>query len=174
MRRALLVIFLAVLWQGPAAVACGDKFLIIGRGASYRNRYVAVHPASILLYGEKAAGDGKVDVRRILQRAGHRVDLAADGPRMEAAIRSRKYDFVIAPLEAIDEAEGRVRSLSSDPLVVPILFASDDNQVRQAEKRFECIARPNSSASQRSFLAVLDDAMDMRLKGQIPRCRWSK
>jgi len=174
MRRLLLVVMVATLSFETSAFACGDKFLIIGRGASYRNRYVAIHPAAILLYGQKAAGNADVDVRRILQRAGHHVDLAPDGAQLESAMRSKRYDFVIAPIDAIEEAKGRVRALSSDALVVPILFASNENEVTQAERQFECIARSDRAAKQRSFLAILDDAMGMRLKGEPVHCNWAK
>jgi len=174
MRRLLLVVIAATLWFEASAFACGDKFLIIGRGASYRNRYVAIHPAAILLYGEKAAGNGEVDVRRILQRAGHHVDLAPDGARLESAMRSKRYDFVIAPIDAIEDTERHVHSASSDALVLPILFASNEHEVSEAERQFECIAKSDRAAKQRSFLAVLDDAMGMRLKGQPMHCNWAK
>jgi hypothetical protein len=174
MRRLLLVVIGATLCLQPAAFACGDKFLIIGRGASYRNRYVAIHPAAILLYGEKAAGRGDVDVRRILQRAGHHVDLAADGAQLESAMRAKRYDFVIATIDAVEEATRRARAVSSDALVLPILFASNANEVTEAERQFECIAKADRAAKQRSFLAVLDDAMGIRLKGEPVHCNWAK
>lgn len=171
MRRALLLALAVALSSSPSALACGDKFLIIGRGAGYRSRYVAVHPATILLYGKKAAGNGDVDVRRILQRAGHRVDYEPNDDHLDAALRSKPYDFVIVPIDGVAEAEGRVNSLAAGALVVPIIYASTDEEVKQVEKQYECIA--HSEEKQRSFLAVLDDAMSMRLKGQPMHCRWA-
>ena len=171
MRRTLFLIFAAVVCCSSAAIACGDKFLLVGRGASYRGRYVAIHPAKILLFGPKSAGDGEVDVRRILERAGHNVDYAADEAQFQAAMRAKKYDVVISPLDELQKTEGRVHSVSSSALVLPILFASNDAEVRQAEKQYECIAR--SSTRQRTFLGVLDDAMGIRLKGQPIACPWS-
>ena len=172
MRRALFVLVLAAAAYCPSAIACGDKFLVIGRGASYRGRYVAIHPANILLYGEKAAGNGDVDVRHILQRAGHHVDYAADDARLGNALGAKNYDIVIAPFEAIDSTERHVRTLSAGTLVLPILYASDDEEVRKVERQYACVAK--SDARQRSFLGVLDDAMAMRLKGQPMNCHWSK
>lgn len=170
MRRALLLALGLSLVSSASAWACGDKFLIIGRGASYRGRYVAIHPAKILIYTQKAAGNREVDVKRILQRAGHRVDYAADGAQLDAAMQSKAYDFVIVPLDAVAEMERRIHPMASNTVVVPIIFASTDEEARNVEKQYECIAR--SGAKQRSFLAVLDDAMGMRLKGQPMNCRW--
>lgn len=50
MRRVLVGLALAsavVLAMGADALACGDKFLVIGRGIKYRVKK-AEHPASIL------------------------------------------------------------------------------------------------------------------------------
>lgn len=171
MRRVLLLALTVVLSSSPVALACGDKFLLIGRGASYRGRYVAIHPASILLSGAKAAGNGEVDVMRILKRAGHHVDYEADGGRLDALMRSKAYDIVIVSLDDVATAEDHVRSSAPGALVIPIIYASTDEEVKQVEKQYECIAR--SEEKQRSFLAVLDDAMSMRLRGAAMHCRWA-
>jgi protein-L-isoaspartate O-methyltransferase len=171
MRRLLLLALTVALSWSPSALACGDKFLIIGRGAGYRTRYVAIHPASILLLGATAAGNGDVDVRQILQRAGHRVDYEPDAGRIDTALRSKPYDFVIVPLDSVSQTESRVQSLAPGALVVPIIFASTEQEVKQVEKQYECIA--HSEEKQRNFLAVLDDAMSMRLKGTPMHCRWA-
>ncbi len=172
MRRVFLLALAMSSISYASALACGDKFLIIGRGASYRGRYVSIHPATILVFGEKAAGNGDVDVRRILKRAGHRVDYAPDDAHLDTAMKSKTYDFVLTPLEEVDKTQSHVQSLSSKALVVPIIFASTDEEMARVEKQYECIAR--SEEKQRSFLAVLDDAMSMRLKGQPMHCPWAK
>lgn len=174
MRRILFSAIAAALLCSQGAVACGDKFLVIGRGANYRNRYVAIHPASILLYGRNIASDGSADVRRILQRAGHRVRLAPDDDHLVAELQSTRYDFVLTPLDEVEKAENRVRSLAPNTQVLPIFYASNDEEARQAEARYQCIARGDEKRGQRTFLAVLDDAMAMRLKGQTTRCRWTQ
>jgi hypothetical protein len=174
MRRVVWVLVAVAVSYCAPALACGDKYLLIGRGGTYRNRYVAIHPASILLYGKRAAGDGQVDVRRVLERAGHHVDFAADDAQLESAMKSKKYDFVIAPMDDVDTTESRVHALSSTVLVLPILFASNDDEVRRAERKYECIARSEAQMKQRSFLGVIDDAMEMRLKAQPMHCNWSK
>jgi|ERR1051325_837568 hypothetical protein len=169
--RRLLWIALTVVCCCSPAFGCGDKFLIIGRGASYRQRYVAIHPARILLFTSKAAGDAGVDVRRVLQRAGHKVDYAPDEPALDAALRATPYDIVITPIGIIQSGETRVHSIAPQTLVVPIIFASNEREVREAEKKYECIAK--SSEKERSFLAILDDAMAQRLRGNPMYCKWS-
>ena len=174
MRRILFIAIAAALVCCQSAVACGDKFLVIGRGASYRNRYVAIHPATILLYGQRAATDGNTDVKRILQRAGHRVTFAPDEAHLLADLQSTSYDFVLTPLDDVEKTENRVRSVAPNTLVLPVFYASNDEEVRRAETQYQCIARSDEKTKQRSFLAVLDDAMAMRLKGQTTRCRWTQ
>jgi protein-L-isoaspartate O-methyltransferase len=171
MRRLLLVVLTLALSWSSQALGCGDKFLLIGRGAGYRGRYVAIHPASILLLGANAAGNGDVDVRRILQRAGHRVDYQSDPTKLDAAVKAKPYDFVIVALDRVSQTQSRVQSLAPGALVVPIIFASNDQEVKQVEKQYECIA--HSEDKQRNFLAVLDDAMSMHLKGTPMHCAWA-
>jgi hypothetical protein len=172
MRRALLSFLALALAYSPTLFACGDKFLLIGRGATYRGRYVAIHPATILLYTPTAAGKSDVDVRRLLQRAGHRVDYAPDQTQLDAEMRSKAYDFVVVPVEMVNETERHIQSLTSTAVVLPIIYAATDEEVQKVEKEYDCIAK--SKNTQRSFLAVLDDAMAMRLKGQAMNCNWTK
>jgi len=169
--RRLLWIALAALCCCYPAFGCGDKFLIIGRGASYRQRYVAIHPARILLFTKQAAGDEGVDVRRVLQRAGHKVDFAPDEAALDTAIHGTSYDIVITPIGVVGPAETHVHAIAPQTLVVPILYASNEKEIRDAEKQYECIAK--SSREQRSFLTVLDDAMAQRLRGDPMTCKWS-
>ena len=171
MRRVLPVTLVIALGFASSAMACGDKFLIIGRASRYQGRYVAIHPATILLYGPKAAGDRDVDVARILKRAGHRVDYEPAVERFDAAVRAKAYDFVIVALDGVADAEKRTRAAESNALVVPIIYASSDDEVKQIAREYECIA--NSEKKQRSFLAVLDDAMAMRLSGAPIKCHWA-
>jgi hypothetical protein len=169
--RRLLWIAVAAVCSCSPVFGCGDKFLIIGRGASYRQRYVAIHPARILLFTREAAGDAGVDVRRVLQRAGHKVDYAPDEAALDGALRATSYDFVITPIGIVQPAEARVHSVAPQTLVVPIIFASNEKEVSDAEKEYDCIAK--STRKERSFLAVLDDAMAQRLRGQPMICKWS-
>jgi hypothetical protein len=99
------------------------------------------------------------------------VDYESDAARLDAALRSKAYDFVIVALDGIADAESHVRATASGALVVPIIYASSEEEAKQAAKQYECIA--NSREKQRSFLAVLDDAMSMRLRGAPMNCHWA-
>src|SRR5262249_11339523 len=62
MRAVALRVFVAamVLQQSASGVqACGDKFLLIGRGAKFRQAYAAIYPASIVLFARGQSGAGK-------------------------------------------------------------------------------------------------------------------
>jgi hypothetical protein len=57
--------------------ACGDKFLLVGRGVRFQKAYAAIHPASILIVvppkvvKNAAVRDGRL--MTALKMAGHRV-----------------------------------------------------------------------------------------------------
>ena len=78
MRACALALFVSamVLQQGtPDLQACGDKFLLVGRGAKFRQAYAAVYPASILVFASpqrsaaKAIRDPRLQTD--LKTAGH-------------------------------------------------------------------------------------------------------
>ena len=56
----ILVGCAAVLLEATGAVqACGDKFLLVGRGVAFRRAYAAVYPASIVVYAQPQRSSAK-------------------------------------------------------------------------------------------------------------------
>ena len=78
MRRLIpvLITCAAVFLQDAAAQACGDKFLLLGRGVKFRRAYAAIYPALIVIYAPpqrhaaKAIRDPRL--QSDLKLAGHR------------------------------------------------------------------------------------------------------
>ena len=74
--------------QPLAAIACGDKFLVIGRGA--RRVPKARHPASIALYlrvGSPFPAEAKeMRLEKTLKEAGHEVEVIAEESALHRAL----------------------------------------------------------------------------------------
>ncbi len=104
MRQAastLLVLSLVLAFSVPPVLACGDKFLVVGRGVRYREAYASSHPASILLWlPSDAATRGRVEARLDLEHhlrlAGHKVRLVTDRQQFLRELRDGRFDLVIA------------------------------------------------------------------------------
>jgi hypothetical protein len=98
MRRALL--FLVVV--GALAVvngdlhACGDKYLRIGHAAR-SGRYIAAHPASVLLYQAPGSVAAAIkDFEKIVRAAGHKAVSVTTPAAAAAAVASGDFDVVLA------------------------------------------------------------------------------
>ena len=83
----------------PAALACGDKFLMVGRGAKFQRAYASVHPGKILIYARPST-DPKAAIRdpqlhKALRQAGHAVSVIEDWALLEAALKTAPTDVVL-------------------------------------------------------------------------------
>lgn len=83
----------------PDVSACGDKFLLLGRGVRYQRAYAAIHPASILIVvppkSVKTAAVRDSRLQSALKMAGHRVDVVS-AAKMRDALAGSRYDIVLA------------------------------------------------------------------------------
>jgi hypothetical protein len=164
----------AALALGPVAVlACGDKFVVLGRTGRF---FVTKYPAAILIYvnpgSHMPAAMKEFRLEATLKRAGHKpktVDSSAD---LEQALSSGKYDLVLADLSDCPGVEKDAVSAVSKPLVVPVLYKPTPDELAAVEKKYGCLIAPASSRST-DLLPVLDQAMQNRAKGIGARCRTS-
>ena len=59
---SILAVATVLLQATNAAQACGDKFLLVGRGVEFHRAYAAVYPASIVIYS-RLPGDAAKAIR---------------------------------------------------------------------------------------------------------------
>jgi hypothetical protein len=107
-RIALMTLALVV---GGAAVetavqACGDKFLMVGRGARFQRAYASVHPGKLIVFARPST-DAKAAIRdpqlhRALRQAGHAVSVIEDWNLLEQALKTVPVDLVL-----VDAAEAQ-------------------------------------------------------------------
>ena len=69
----------------PVAHACGDKFLMAGRGAKFQRAYASVYPGKVLIYSQSSK-NAKTAIRdpqlhKALRQAGHKL-VDVDGVRV--------------------------------------------------------------------------------------------
>src|SRR5262245_26367183 len=73
----ILAIASVFLQTSNAAQACGDKFVLVGRGVEFHRAYAALYPALIVIYAKppgrvtKAISDPQL--QKDLKLSGHRV-----------------------------------------------------------------------------------------------------
>jgi len=147
--------------------ACGDKYLSIGRGSRFQRGYVSLHPVSIAVLRSNVTGRKEFLSR--LKVAGHHLDVADDSAKLEAMLKKGKYELVLADYEDAARVHKTLDSLPSKPLFLPVVDATSSLS-QNAKKEYGCMLNAGSTKKQKSFLAVLDEAVDAKLKAKPAVC----
>ena len=169
MRACALALFVSalVLQQGaPDLQACGDKFLLVGRGAKFRQAYAAVYPASILVFASpqrsaaKAIRDPRLQTD--LKTAGHRVEVVEDERALARALESDRVDLVLTDAADADRIARQADTAPARPRVLPVMFEPSKEEAKAIEARYQC--RLTTSDRSTRYLAAIDDAMKARVE----------
>ena len=166
--RRLLVSTLTlglVMWQ--AASACGDKFLLVGRGVRFQRAYAAVHPANILIYARPTTS-AKAAIRdpqfqKLLRQAGHAVSAIEDPVLLDHALRASSFDIVLVDNNAERTAiDALVASAPSQPKA---LWVDTQAGIAKKGQQSQIVCDLKSSARPKDYL----DKIEMIMKARAPR-----
>jgi hypothetical protein len=151
------------------AAGCGDKFVLLGRGARVsRSKF----PSTILIFMNPSsripAADKEFRVEAILRAAGHKAQVAETEAEVRKALQSGKYDLVLADFVDVLELRKEAGVAASKPVVLPLLYKPTPAELAAAEKEANCAVRPSKQS--RDLLLVVDQAMQERRKGTGAIC----
>jgi hypothetical protein len=159
------MLLIAVIAGTSVLQACGDKFLVVGRGLRFQNAYAAIHPASLLLVlplkSVKSAAVRDSRLLTALKMAGHRVDTAQQPANLTEMIGRAHYDIVVAErtdAAAIPQVEVSGRPKAS---VVAVLEGPSMTELAAAQHQFDFVLNTPQPLSK--ILNLLDDIMKARL-----------
>ena len=154
----------ALILGEAVASGCGDKFVLLGRGARVaRSKY----PSTILIYmnptSRVPAADKEFHVEAVLKAAGHKAQVAESQSDVEKALASGNYDLVLADYNDVPSLRKDAASVRSKPIVLPLLYKPTPAELAAAEKEAECLVRPSKAS--RDLLVVVDETLAQRRKG---------
>jgi hypothetical protein len=155
--RVVLLALLVLVSLGEApGEACGDKFLVIGRGV--RRIPATSHAASILLYlnplSELPAAAQDLRLESSLKSAGHRVARVADVAELRDLLARGKYDLVVVGLSdarGVTEMDARARAV-----VVVVAHRASATDLAAARSQFDRVIQSPEKGI--AFLKIIDDA----------------
>jgi hypothetical protein len=160
---ALASVVIAIIGT-QAVTACGDKFLLVGRGVRFQRAYAAIHPASILIVlPPKSVKNAAVRDSRLqtaLKMAGHRVELVAPANLADVLGRS-KYDIILAERADAFAIPDVVSAGPVKPSVVGVLEDPSAVELAAARQRLPAVLKTPQPLSE--ILKLLDDVMKTRL-----------
>lgn len=155
----------AVFLQDTNGVqACGDKFLVVGRGVRFQRAYAAIYPASIVVYAQSQRSPAKAirdpRLQADLKAAGHRVLLVESDAALLKALESDRVDLVLTDVADADRTSTQAAASPSRPAVLPVMYEPTREEAKEIEARYQC--RLKSSDRVDRYLAAIDDAMKAR------------
>ena len=163
-------IFMFVMLGGlvatrSTAVACGDKFIIVGRCVDYLRTHLAQHPGHVLILwsvnSKSGAAIRDVELQDFLVKAGHRCTVMDESQSKPEAIRSGGYDVVL--LDASDADRLRLSLEGTRTRVLPVVYQATKAEVAQVKQVYHCALNVKQTRIKRTQLLVaVDDAMGMK------------
>jgi hypothetical protein len=131
--------------------ACGDKFLLLGRGVRFQRAYAAIHPAAIRDSRLKTA----------LQMAGHRVDVVQAAKLLEVLPGSR-YDIILAERADAAVVKNTMTAASKKPAIVGVVEDLGTADGTAARLGFDAVLKTPQPLP--DILRLLDDVMKARIE----------
>jgi hypothetical protein len=174
MRRVLVVIALSVgiapaLWTPVSA--CGDKFLLVGRGARFNQAYAAIYPATVLLYARpgRAGSSAMLDPKfqSSLTRAGHRVEIVRDEEQVAPLLEAGRFDLILTDIADVEAMKAQAALAPTMPTVMPVLTNPTKAELQAIRARYQC--ELNASDRPARILSSIDEEMQTRIKLQAAR-----
>jgi hypothetical protein len=169
MRKKLIVMSLAgaiIMCAAVAAFACGDKLVLSGAFARYRLVNAGSHPASILAYARQDSALSQVlhdlQSQSAVKQVGHKFVAVDNSAQLDVALKTGKYDLVLADAADAEGLVQEVRSAPSMPAVLPVVYKSTKAEATAVEKRFHCVLKAPASPS--NYIAAIDDAMALKAR----------
>jgi hypothetical protein len=168
LRAYTLRLFLSalVLQQGaPRLEACGDKFLLVGRSARFRQAYAAIYPASIVVFAQAQRSTAKAirdpRLQADLKAAGHHVSIVEDERALARTLASEDVDFVLTDVADADRIATQADGAPAKPKVLPVMFEPSKDEAKAIEAKYHC--RLTSSDRTDRYLSTIDDMMKGRV-----------
>jgi hypothetical protein len=165
MRGSLLVSTLTMVLAGTALVdACGDKFLLVGRGLAFGRAYASVYPGSILVYGHPSTTPQLKKLQQTLRKAGHRVAVVSTPTDLAARLLLQQTDLVIAGTAVRSDLDSQITTLASRPSV---LYLVADANKKPADLPQDLTNVVKNGEKPGRFLAVVEDIMKARQQAGV-------
>jgi len=152
----------AIVLAGSIGWACGDKLMLV-MGAHHL--LLKNHPATILAFpgnSRSAALIRNLSSQPALKKAGYQFQLVENVPSLDSALKSGKYDVVMADLADATNLSRHVSSDDSRAVVLPVAYQVSKQEQSLAQRKYHCVLK--APASTGNYLDAIDLAMDWKLK----------
>ena len=144
--------------------ACGDKFLLVGRGLAFGRAYASIYPGAIVIFSGPRTTPEHEKLQQNIRRAGHRVSLVADESALTQSLLLEQTDIIIADVAIKTALDQRIAPLTTKPSVLYLVSESDAR--RAAPVPADAPLLKNKEKAGR-FLTVIEDIMKQRQQAGV-------
>jgi len=166
MTRCATPILLAVgaLALSTSAQACGDKFLVPGRGPQFEQAFASMQPGRILMYRNSSSEVARSvldnSLRETLQRVGHIVEVVETPEQLERSMKGMDYDIVIADARDVESVRRLMKPEAEEsPVMLPVVYKASWTEVNELKQTYQLVVSAPSRVSQ--ILSLVDEAMSL-------------
>jgi len=165
MRRHLAAgVLLLLAIATPDLLACGDKFLVLGRGTRFQHAALARFPAAILVYANPSSSLPKalsnLPVEATLRKAGYRPTTVASASELDEALHTSRWDLILLDVADSSAVAAQATGNSTPPAILPVLYNPTEPELEVARHKYRCIVK--SPTKNQSFLETIDEAIALR------------
>lgn len=151
------------LWTGADLLACGDKFLVVGRGTRYQ-RPKNSRAASILIYTNPSTGLEaalrKLPVESVLKREGHRSTKVEAPEQLSTILAGGRFDVVLVASGDTTAVEELLGGGPDAPIVLAVCLKGAGQEKPAAGKHSKCALK--APPKEHSLLEAIDKAVERR------------
>lgn len=155
----------AGFWIGADLLACGDKFLVVGRGTRYQ-RPKNARAASVLIYANPTSGLPaalrSLPVESVLRHEGHRSATVETLEQLSAILAAGRFDIVLADAHDASAVEKLFGADPNAPVVLAFCDKASGQVSPVAARSSSCDL--NAPPKERSLLDAIDQAVERRDK----------
>lgn len=163
--RSGVVAFLAIsgLAVSASALACGDKFLVAGRGARFQRG--GSHPPVVIyapLSSTLRGASGSASLDGVLKRGGYRPSVAASPEDLARILKTEEPGVIVVDAADAPMVAKYAPAGPAGPVIVPVLSNASSREVADARKTWGVALK--SPASGDALLDAVDQAVELRAK----------
>jgi hypothetical protein len=159
------LIGVAGLCVGTSLLACGDKFLVAGRGARFQRESAR---ATVVIYAPLSStlrgGPGNLSVDAVLSRAGYHPAVVASAEELGRILKDGNAGIVLVDIADARTVEKLVPAGSPGPVILPVLSNASRQEVAAARKTWGAALKAPASGD--SLLDAVDEAVDLHAKAR--------
>jgi hypothetical protein len=145
----------------PVAHACGDKFMMAGRGPRFQRVYASVYPGKVLIYAkpssDRKAGILNPQLHKVLRQAGHTVTVVEDWAQLEQAVNREGPDVLLVDVNDATRLAPLLASTRGRPEAMYVAFSKGTAPAN-------VVCRLKASDGERKYLDEIENVMKARTK----------